>query len=128
MEEVVRVLVVGERPETLLELLEDRGIEAVAANAPLGDALAAAAVVVLAGEVGAPLPDVAWDVLAAGRLLVVPRANPAYGLEPGIDHLAGGSDHELADKAAMAATFPEALEPVMAMGRLMARARAAATT
>jgi hypothetical protein len=121
----VTVLVIGERAEVLLGLLKDRGIEAVAAEAPVPDALAAASVVVLTEGHGAPLPDVAWEVLAAGRLLVAPRANPTYGLEPGIDHLAGGSDRELADMAALAATFPSALEPVVAMGRLMAHARRA---
>lgn len=119
------VLVVGERSEAILALLKDRGIEAVAADAPLGDALSDAAVVVLAGEQHVPLPPLAWEVLEAGRLLVAPRADPAYGLEPGIDHLAGGSDRELADMAALAATFPMAVEPVIAMGRLMAQARSA---
>jgi hypothetical protein len=119
----VTVLVVGERSKPLVALLQDRGIEVVAADAPAGDALASADVVVLAGEHGAPLPDTAWGVLAAGRLLVAPRAVPAYGLQPGIDHLSGGSDRELADVAAVAATFPAAFEPVIAMGRLMARAR-----
>jgi hypothetical protein len=123
----VSVLVVGERPEPLLALLKDRGIEAVGAQALVGDALAAAAVVVLAGQHGEPMPEVAWDVLAAGRLLVAPRADPAYGLQPGIDHLGGGSDHELADMAAVAATFPAAFEPIVAMGRLMAQARSASS-
>jgi hypothetical protein len=121
----VTVLVVGERPEALLALLKDRGIEAVAAEAPVPDALAAASVVVLAGAHGTPMPAVAWDVLAAGRLLVAPRAEPAYGLQPGVDHLAGGSDRELADMAALAATFPAAVEPIVAMGHVMAQARSA---
>jgi hypothetical protein len=123
MEAFVSVLVAGERSEAILALLADRGIEAAAAEAPLGDALAAATVVVLAEEQQMPLPPLAWEVLEAGRLLVAPRAAPAYGLRPGIDHLAGGSDHELADLAALAATFPGALEPVVAMGRLLAQLR-----
>jgi hypothetical protein len=121
----VSVLVVGERTEVLIELLEARGVEAKVANVLTSDALEAASVVVLAGDQGAPLPEAAWDVLAAGRLLVAPGAEPAYGLQPGIDHLSGASDRELADMAALAATFPAALEPVVAMGRLMARARRA---
>ena len=119
------VLVVGERSEALLALLEARGIPAKVAHAPLGDALADATVIVLAENQGEPLPTLAWEVLAAGRLLVAPRAEPAYGLEPGIDHLAGGSDRELADMAALAATFPAAVEPLVAMGRLMAQRRSA---
>jgi hypothetical protein len=125
VEQVVSVLVVGERSEALLALLEARGIEAVAVDAPLGDALATAAVVVLAGNQGEPLSPLAWEVLAAGRLLVAPRADPAYGLQPGVDHLAGGSDRELADMAALASTFPAAVEPVVAMGRLVAQRRSA---
>jgi hypothetical protein len=121
----VTVLVVGERAEAILALLEARGIEARAADAPLGDALAAATVVVLAGEQQVPSPQLAWEILEAGRLLVAPRADPACGLQPGIDHLAGGSDRELADAAALAATFPRAVEPLVAMGRLMAQARRA---
>jgi hypothetical protein len=119
----VRVLVLGERSEALLALLREREVEAVAAAPPLGDALAAADVVVLAVQHGAPLPDVAWDVLAAGCLLVAPRAEPAYGLERGIDHLSGATDGELADLAALVTAFPTAFEPVVAMGRLMAQAR-----
>jgi hypothetical protein len=69
------------------------------------------------------LPDAAWDVLAAGRLLVVPRAEPARGLQPGIDHLSAGSDQDLVELAELAATYPAAFEPVIAMGRLMAEAR-----
>jgi hypothetical protein len=121
----VSVLVVGERSEALLALLEARGIHAKVADAPLADALADATVIVLAENQGEPLPALAWEVLAAGRLLVAPRADPAYGLEPGIDHLAGGSDRELADMAALAATFPAAVEPLVAMGRLMAQRRSA---
>jgi hypothetical protein len=121
----VTVLVVGERAEAILALLEARGIEARAADASPGDALAAASVVVLAGEQQVPLPQLAWEILEAGRLLVAPRANPAYGLQPGIDHLAGGSDRELANMAALAATFPRAVEPLVAMGRLVAQSRRA---
>jgi hypothetical protein len=66
-----------------------------------------------------------WDVLAAGCLLVAPRAEPRYGLEPGIDHLSAGTDGELADLAALAVTFPGAFDPVVAMGRVMARTHGA---
>lgn len=117
------VLVFGERSDLFLALLRDRDVEAVATETPAGDA-PAAAVVLFAGQHGAPLPDAAWDALAAGRLLVAPRAEPSQGLEPGIDHLSAGTDGELADLAAVAAKFPAAFEPVVAMGRVKARARA----
>src|ERR671914_379210 len=118
------VLVFGERSDLFLALLRDRDVEAVAPEPRAGDAPAAADVVLFAGQHGAPLPDAAWDALAAGRLLVAPRAEPSQGLEPGIDHLSAGTDGELADLAAVAAKFPAAFEPVVAMGRVKARARA----
>ena len=121
------VLVVGERSDALIELLKARGVDAVTADPPL-DALASAEVVVLAVEHGGPPPDIAWEVLAAGRILVAPRAEPSQGLQPGVDHLSGRSDRELADLAAMAAAFPTALEAVAAMGRLAAHSRSIATT
>jgi hypothetical protein len=123
----VSVLVVGERSDALIELLKARGVDAVTADPPL-DALASAEVVVLAVEHGGPPPDIAWEVLAAGRILVAPRAEPSQGLQPGVDHLSGRSDRELADLAAMAAAFPTALEAVAAMGRLAAHSRSIATT
>jgi hypothetical protein len=124
VEATLRVLVLGERAELLLALLRDRDVDAVLAE-PTADALAAADVVVVAGLHGAPLPDAAWDALAAGCLLVAPRAVPACGLEPGIDHLSADTDGGLADLAALATSFPASFEPVVAMGRVMARARLA---
>ena len=122
------VLVVGERSDALIELLEARGVEAVAADPPLGRAVASGDVVVLAVEHGGPPPEIAWEVLAGGGILIAPRAEPSQGLQPGVDHLSGGSDRELADLAAMAAAFPTALEPVAAMGHLAAHSRSIATT
>ena len=121
----MRVLVLGERSDALVALLRDRDVEAVAAAPPVGDALEAADVVLLAVQHCAPLPEIAWDVLAAGCLLVAPRAEPAYGLERGIDHLSAATDGELADLVALVTTFPTAFEPVVAMGRLMAQRRSA---
>lgn len=122
------VLVVGERSDALIELLKVRGADPVTADPPIDEALESAEVVVLAVEHGGPPPDIAWEVLAAGRILVAPRAEPSQGLQPGVDHLSGRSDRELADLAAMAAAFPTALEPVAAMGRLAAQSRSIATT
>jgi hypothetical protein len=121
----MRVLVLGERSELFLSLLRDRDVDAVAVEVSGSDTLAGPDVILLAGEHGAPLPDPAWDMLAAGCLLVAPRAEPSQGLEPGIDHLTAGTDGELADLAAVAAKFPAAFEPVVAMGRLKAQARRA---
>ncbi len=60
----------------------------------------------------------AFAVLAAGRLLVAPRARPSFGLLAGIDHLAYDDPREAAAYAAAAATFPQAFEPVRAMATL----------
>jgi hypothetical protein len=119
------VVVLGERAEFFLGLLRDRGVDAVAADTTADDALAAADVVLLADRHGDPLPDAAWDALAAGCVLVAPRAEPRYGLEPGIDHLSAGTDGEVADLAALAVKYPSAFEPIVAMGRVMAQARSA---
>ena len=95
----MRVLVLGERSEPFVALLREREVDALAVEEPAADAL------------------------AAGCLLVAPRAEPTNGLEPGIDHVSAGTDGELADLAAVAAKFPAAFEPVVAMGRVKAQAR-----
>jgi hypothetical protein len=117
------VVVLGQRASFFAELLGDRDVDAVVVEHPTEAALRDAEVVLLAEPHGVPLADAAWDVLDAGALLVAPRAEPAYGLEPGIDHLSAGTDGELADLVALAVTFPRAFDPVVAMGRLMAQAR-----
>jgi hypothetical protein len=119
----MRVLVLGERSELFVALLREREVDALAVEDPAADALAPGDVILVAGHHGAPPPHAAWDALAAGCLLVAPRAEPTNGLEPGIDHLSAGTDGELADLAAVAAKIPAAFEPVAAMGRLKARAR-----
>jgi hypothetical protein len=118
-----RVLVVGP-PEVrfaLVARLEDR--VAVAEAGELSrPALAAATVVVVAREETAPPAREAAAVLGAGRVLVAPRAEPAGGLQAGVDHLAYGSHDEGADLAAEAAGDPAAFALVRAFGREVARA------
>lgn len=122
------VLVVGEDAAEragAVQRLIDRRVPARAPDAPGLEDLAAAAVVAVVGTPGTPLPAVAFAVLAAGRLLLAPRAHPAFGLAPGVDHLAHGSADELAQAAGSACAFPEAFALVAAMGGLAADAQRA---
>ena len=114
------VLVIGPA-----DALREHGVQVTQAERLTAAGLAAAAIVAFAGEPGAPLPAAAPAVLAAGRLLIVPRADPGFGLLAGVDHLAYDSDYELAQLADAAATFPLAFETIVAMGRLAARAQLA---
>lgn len=122
-----RVLVVGggeERRAVVLYDLEQRGRVATGAEELTVAALQSAGVVVM---LASAIPPLAPAVLAAGRILVAPRATPNYGLLPGIDHLACDDDGQAAAAADAAATAPEAFEPVRVRGRLAAeRHRASA--
>jgi hypothetical protein len=99
----------------------------------LADLRAAAVVVAVggAGEIGggetvaAPPPDYTAAVLAAGRILVIPRPAPAFGLVAGVDHLPYAIDEEAAELADAVASHPHAFEGVRAMGVLAARAHRA---
>jgi hypothetical protein len=109
-----------ERREVVLGKLRDRAIAARGAARLTLAELERAAVVALFGEPGAPMPDEAAAVLAAGRILVAPRAEPAFGLLAWSDHLPYGHEDELACSADAAQSFPQAFETVMAMGVLAA--------
>ena len=115
------VLVVGgdaARRQSALEKLHRLDVEARSAERLDVEGLERAAVVALAGEPGAPLPAAALAVLAAGRLLVAPRAEPTFGLLPGSDHLSYDHEDEAVWCAEVAALFPQAFEPVAAMAAL----------
>jgi len=107
--------------------LERQGLAARAADRPTPAALGAAAVVAVLGETGAPLPAIVLAALAAGRLVVAPRAEPAFGLAPGVDHLTHGDLEELAELADAAARHPAAFAPLAALGRLAAESARAST-
>jgi hypothetical protein len=124
------VLVAGGDPARRRALVAEigrHGIPADARGALDRDALAAASVVVLAGEPGAPLPGDAFAALAASRVLVAPRAAPAFGLLAGIDHLAYDDDSQAAQWAAAALAAGPALVQLRAMARLAARRQLAST-
>ena len=81
--------------------------------------------VVLAGPPGEPLGALAAPALAAGRLLVAPRAEPAFGFAAGVDHLAYDDTDELARLAVAAHRHREAFAPVAVLGRVAAEAHRA---
>jgi hypothetical protein len=87
--------------------------------------LASAAVVAMLGAPGEPLPPAAPAVIVAGRLLVAPRAEPAFGLLPWIDHLPYDHLDDMACSADAAQSFPEAFEAIAAMGVVAAEAHLA---
>ena len=116
------ILVVGDGDRIVKDLRDRDAPVRAAARLTLAE-LERAAVVVLA----APLAAGAFAVLAAGRLLITPRATPAFGLLAGIDHLAYDSEREAAAYADAAVTFPEAFEPVAAMAALAAETQRAST-
>jgi len=111
--------------ESTLAKLAARGVDAWGAAALTRADLERAAVVALLGAPGAPLPDAAPAVLAAGRILVAPRAEPGFGLLPWSDHLPYDNEDELACSADVAQTYPDAFEPIVAMGVLAAEAHRA---
>ena len=125
------LLLVGpatERRAVVAGKLRDRGLTPFEADRLRRDDLERSGVVILLGsgpeprltEEREPLPALAMAVLAAGRVLVVERSEPEFGLIDGITHFAFDADDEAAEIADAAATFPEAFESVRAMGRLAA--------
>jgi len=111
--------------ESALAKLAARRVDAWGAAALTRPDLERAAVVALLGAPGDPLPDAAPAVLAAGRILVAPRAQPGFGLLPWSDHLPYDNEDELACSADVAQSFPEAFAPIVAMGVLAAEAHRA---
>ncbi len=111
--------------ESALAKLAAREVDAWGVAALTRSDLERAAVVALLGAPGDPLPDAAPAVLAAGRILVAPRAQPGFGLLPWSDHLPYDNEDELACSADVAQSFPEAFEPIVAMGVLAAEAHRA---
>jgi hypothetical protein len=105
--------------------LAERGVPAQEAARLDSGRLLAAAVILFAGAPGEPLPAHAPAVLAAGRVLVVPRAEPSFGLLPAVDHLSYDDDVAAAQYADIAFTHGDAFESTRAMGRIAVRAHLA---
>jgi hypothetical protein len=111
--------------QAAVEKLHARGVEAREVPVLTRGALQTARVVALLGTPGAPLPDAGPAVLAAGRVLVAPRAERAFGLLAWSDHLPYENEDELVCSADAADTYPDAFEAVLAMGALSAEAHRA---
>jgi hypothetical protein len=110
---------------SVLAKLRARHVDVTATASLTRQALADAYVVALLGAPGDPLPADATAVLAAGRVLLVPRAEPTFGLLPWSDHLPYENEDDLVRTADAAQTHPAAFEPIVAMGMLAAEAHLA---
>lgn len=127
-----RVLVVAgdeARGAAVAERLAERGVPTQAARELTAGALsAAAAVAFLPDESGErPMPGAVTAVLAAGRRLIAPRCRVTFGLLPGTDHLAAGTEDDVVQYADALFRFPAAFEPLAVFGRLAARPHRAST-
>jgi hypothetical protein len=128
------VLVVGGNPEARHEIVSQLG----RAGVPVRDRahltasdLAAAAIVVYAPMAAmpgpgmplslraGPLPVDALAVLAAGRLLVAGRCEPAFGLRASLDHLAAGNLDEAIRHAIVGLEHWDAFAAIRAWGTLV---------
>jgi len=85
------------------------------------DDLSRAAAVILADAPGGALPARAPAVLAAGRLLIVPRLRTAFGLQDGLDHLEFSDVDEAVTFAEAARRTPATFSRVTLWGRVAAR-------
>jgi hypothetical protein len=108
-----------------IEKLRSRRVEARAVPTLTIGELEDAAVVAVVGATDSPLPDVAPAVLAAGRILVAPRAKPSFGFVPWSDHLPYENEDEMVCAADMAYTYLEAFGVIADMGSLAAEAHLA---
>jgi hypothetical protein len=88
-------------------------------------ALAEAACVVLADSPGGALPARAFAVLAARRLLIVPRLETTFGLEDGLDHLEFADPDEAVTLVEAFSAHPDAFARVVAWGRMKAESQQA---
>lgn len=87
--------------------------------------LAEVACVVLADSPAGALPARAFAVLAARRLLIVPRLETTFGLEDGLDHVEFADPDEAVTLVEAYRRAPEAFARVTAWGRVKAEAQRA---
>ena len=111
--------------EAVAERAAARGVALTQAERLDAAALDAASCVILAESPGGALPARAFAVLAARRLLVVPRLETAFGLEDGLDHLEFADPDEAVTAVEAFAAAPDAFGRVLTWGRLKAEPRRA---
>ena len=120
----------AERRAHVADALAARGLRVHAAAELTLEDLTGASAVALLGSADAATPDAPWAaealpaeapaVLAAGRLLAAPRCATAFGFLAGTDHLAFGTQDDVANYLDAALTHPPAFEPFGPLGRIAA--------
>jgi hypothetical protein len=118
------------RTAAVSDKLAARGLAAVAAGRLTREAIEDAWAVALLGPADAATPEApsaalampaeAPAVLAARRVLVAPRCGVSFGLLPGSDHLAFGTDDDVVQYLDAVLTFPRSFDPFRALGALAA--------
>ena len=83
-------------------------------------AIERAGCIILADPGGLPTIE-AFDVLAAGRVLLLPRFSGSFGLEDGLDHLEFADADEAITLVESYRRMPEAFERVRVWARLKTR-------
>jgi len=102
-----------------------RGLDVEPIEQLTRDALAGAAVVVIAESPAGALPARAFAVLAARRVLLVPRIERTFGLEDGLDHLEFSGPDEAVTLLEAHARNPGAFARVLTWGRRKAESQRA---
>jgi hypothetical protein len=110
----------AELREDIAERAAARGVAVEQVERIDADRLEAAACVILAESPGGALPARAFSVLAAARLLIVPRLSTSFGLEDGLDHLEFAEPYQAVTFVQGYRRTPEAFARVTAWGRVKA--------
>jgi hypothetical protein len=98
-----------------------RGVAIDAVDSLDDAAIQRATCVILADPAGPPSFQ-AFDVLAAGRILLLPRSSGSFGLEDGLDHLEFADADEAITLVESYRRAPEAFARVSVWARVKARA------
>jgi hypothetical protein len=106
--------------EAVAERAAARGLDLKEADRLDAAALGAASCVILAESPGGALPARAFAVLAARRLLIVPRLETAFGLENSLDHLEFTDPDEAVTVAEAYGAAPDVFARIVTWGRLKA--------
>jgi hypothetical protein len=107
--------------EAVVAAAEARGIATERVDRLDAEQLRDAACVVIAESPQGALPARAFAVLAARRLLLVPRLTRTFGLEDGLDHLEFSGPDEAVTLLEAYNRNPAAFERVLTWGRLKAQ-------
>jgi len=106
--------------DAVAERAAERGVALRQAERLDAAGLASTGCVVLAESPGGALTARAFAVLAAARLLIVPRLQTTFGLEDGLDHLEFADPDEAVTAVEAFGADPETFARVVSWGRLKA--------